>query len=164
MWGGRNKLYVHCWFSDIMNIASLFQSMWEDKNTATKWVMVNQCYFPGDLPESVGRPCGLESSEVTSCLFWLCLLVCYGANFVTQFINWVVCGVPFIDIIFLWILQVYESTCSRSVMASLIEGPCDVLPPRKFAEESDRRIRSGRQINDHLPPLYLCKWVHFLNA
>lgn len=46
------------------NIASLLQAMWEDKKTTTKWVMVNQCYFPGDLPEAVGRPCGLESSEV----------------------------------------------------------------------------------------------------
>ncbi|XP_057765569.1 uncharacterized protein LOC130986239 [Salvia miltiorrhiza] len=99
-------------------IPSKLQAMWEDKNTATKWVVVNQCYFPGDLPESVGRPCGLESSEV------------------------------------------YESTCSRSVMAGLIEGPCEVLPPRRFAEESDRRIRSGRQISDHLPPVYLCKWIY----
>lgn len=64
-------------------IASFFQAMWEDKNTATKWVMVNQCYFPGDLPEAVGRTCGLESSEVKSCLVWLYLLVFYGVNFVT---------------------------------------------------------------------------------
>lgn len=60
-------LSFHVLVSNIMNIASLFQAMWEDKNNATKWVMVNQCYFPGDLPEAVGRPCGLESSEVKSC-------------------------------------------------------------------------------------------------
>ena len=42
-------------------------------------------------------------------------------------------------------------------MAGLIEGPCEVLTPRRFAEESDRRIRSGRQIIDNLPPVYLCK-------
>ncbi|KAH6822687.1 hypothetical protein C2S53_003514 [Perilla frutescens var. hirtella] len=95
-------------------VPSKLQAMWEDKTTTAKWVMVNQCYFPGDLPEAVGRPCGLESSEV------------------------------------------YESTCSRSLMAGSIEGPCEVLPPRRFAEESDRRIRSDRQINDRLPPLYLC--------
>lgn len=99
-------------------IPSKLQAMWEDKKTTTKWVIVNQCYFPGDLPEAVGRPCGLESSEV------------------------------------------YESTCSGSVMAGLIEGPCEVLPPRRFAEESERRIRSGRQINEHLPPLYLCRWIY----
>lgn len=30
----------------------------------TKWVSVNRFYFPGDLPEAVGRPCGLETCEV----------------------------------------------------------------------------------------------------
>lgn len=53
-------------------LLSLFQAMWQDNQTTAKWVMVNQCYFPSDLPETVGRPCGLESSEVKSCLVWLC--------------------------------------------------------------------------------------------
>ncbi|KAI3456872.1 hypothetical protein Pfo_013535 [Paulownia fortunei] len=101
-------------------VPSKLQAMWEDKNTTTKWVIVNQCYFPGDLPEAVGRPCGLENSEV------------------------------------------YESTCGRALMAGLIESPCAVLPPRRFAEESERRTRSRKQLNDHLPPLYLCKLVHCL--
>ncbi|KAK6149366.1 hypothetical protein DH2020_016891 [Rehmannia glutinosa] len=96
-------------------IPSKLQAMWEDKNTSAKWVTVNQCYFPGDLPEAVGRPCGLESSEV------------------------------------------YESTCGRALLAGLIESPCEVLPPRRFAEESERRTRLRKQLNGHLPPLYVCK-------
>ncbi|XP_051125364.1 uncharacterized protein LOC127247531 [Andrographis paniculata] len=99
-------------------IPSKLQAMWEDKNTTTKWVIVNQCYFPNDLPEAVGRPCGLESSEV------------------------------------------YESTRGRALMAGLIEGPCEVLTPRRFAEETERRAQLGKQSNDHLPPLYLCKWIY----
>ncbi|XP_011095470.1 uncharacterized protein LOC105174914 [Sesamum indicum] len=98
-------------------VPSKLQGMWEDRNTTTKWVTVNQCYFPGDLPEAVGRPCGLEDSEV------------------------------------------YESTRGRALMAGLIEGPCQVLPPRRFAEESERRTSSSKQPNDHLP-LYLCKWIY----
>ncbi|CAA0815360.1 RING/FYVE/PHD zinc finger superfamily protein [Striga hermonthica] len=100
-------------------IPSKLQEMWEDKNTSEKWVTVNQCYFPSDLPEAVGRPCGLESSEV------------------------------------------YESTCGRAFLAGLIESPCKVLPPRGYAEESERRTRLGNQLNDHnLPPLYVCKWIY----
>ncbi|KAL3851171.1 hypothetical protein ACJIZ3_013053 [Penstemon smallii] len=99
-------------------IPSKLQAMWEDKNTSVKWVTVNRCYFPGDLPEAVGRPCGLENSEV------------------------------------------YESNCAKTFMAGLIESPCEVLPPRKFAEETERRTRSGTHLNDRLPPLYLCKWIY----
>ncbi|KAL3636989.1 hypothetical protein CASFOL_019288 [Castilleja foliolosa] len=96
-------------------IPSKLQAMWEDKNTSAKWVAVNQCYFPGDLPEAVGRPCGLESSEV------------------------------------------YESTCGRSLLAGLIESPCEVLPSRRFAEETEKRTQPREQLNDPLPPLFLCK-------
>ncbi|KAL7130894.1 hypothetical protein ABFS83_13G162400 [Erythranthe nasuta] len=99
-------------------IPAKIQDMWEDKNTTTKWVTVNQCYFPGDLPEAVGRPCGLESREV------------------------------------------YESTCGKAVMAHSIESPCEVLPPRKFAEETESRNHSGEQLNDNLPPIYVCKWIY----
>lgn len=38
--------------------------MWEDCKTGSKWVIVNRCYFPGDLPENVGRPSPPESNEV----------------------------------------------------------------------------------------------------
>ncbi|KAL0399174.1 UNVERIFIED_CONTAM: PHD finger protein [Sesamum radiatum] len=102
-------------WTSFYNSHEMLDAMWEDKNTTTKWVTVNQCYFPGDLPEAVGRPCGLEDSEV------------------------------------------YESTRGIALMAGLIEGPCQVLPPRRFAEESERRTSSSKQPNDHLPPLYLCK-------
>ncbi|CAA2997153.1 phd finger [Olea europaea subsp. europaea] len=110
--------YVLILFDNDKLIPSKLQVMWEDKNTRMKWVSVNRCYFPGDLPESVGRPCGLESSEV------------------------------------------YESTRLSEIMAGLIQSPCEVLPPRKFAEESERRARSRTQPNDHLEPLYLCKWIY----
>ncbi|KAG8365114.1 hypothetical protein BUALT_Bualt18G0070700 [Buddleja alternifolia] len=99
-------------------VPSKLQAMWEDNNSLAKWVTVNRCYFPGDLPEAVGHPCSLESCEV------------------------------------------YESICGTTLMAGLIESPCEVLPPRKFAEERENRSRSGTQLNDHLPPIYLCKWIY----
>ncbi|KDP39202.1 hypothetical protein JCGZ_00959 [Jatropha curcas] len=43
---------------------SKLQAMWEDIETGTKWVLVNRCYFPGDLPKAVGHPCASESNEV----------------------------------------------------------------------------------------------------
>lgn len=43
---------------------SKLQAMWEDSKTKLKWVIVNRCYFPADLPETVGRPCSPESNEV----------------------------------------------------------------------------------------------------
>lgn len=116
--------------------------MWEDKNTTMKWVMVNQCYFPGDLPEAVGRPCGLESSEVEFYLICLHFLDISGG---------------FFNHLFIVNLQVYESTCGRALMAGLIESPCEVLPPWRFTEETERRVHSGNQINNNLPPLYLCR-------
>lgn len=42
----------------------LLQDMWEDSNTNKKWVTLTRCFFPDDLPESVGRPCAPESNEV----------------------------------------------------------------------------------------------------
>ncbi|XP_059666460.1 uncharacterized protein LOC132312203 isoform X2 [Cornus florida] len=45
-------------------LPSKIQAMWEDGTTRSKWVIVNQCYFPGDLPEVVGCPCAPESNEV----------------------------------------------------------------------------------------------------
>lgn len=40
------------------------QGMWEDSKTNKKWVTVTRCFFPGDLPVGVGRPCAPESNEV----------------------------------------------------------------------------------------------------
>ncbi|KAK4420807.1 PHD finger protein [Sesamum alatum] len=98
-------------------IPSKLQAMWED-NHSKKWVTVKRCYFPADLPEAVGRPCLLESSEV------------------------------------------YLSTCCSTLMAGLIESPCEVLPAKKFAEETEKRSHSGTQQDDPLPPLYLCNWIY----
>ncbi|KAF5949451.1 hypothetical protein HYC85_011444 [Camellia sinensis] len=78
---------------------SKLQAMWEDNKTRSKWVIVNRCYFPDDLPEAVGRPCYPESNEV------------------------------------------YESNHGSTIMAGLIRGPCEVLPPGKFIEENERRSR-----------------------
>ncbi|KAL3508436.1 hypothetical protein ACH5RR_027837 [Cinchona calisaya] len=99
-------------------IPSKLQVMWEDMKMKTKWVTVNKCYFPDDLPQAVGRPCGLESSEV------------------------------------------YESTIACTVMAGLIHGPCEVLPPSRFTEEKEKRTRVGKRPNESLQPLYLCKWIY----
>ncbi|CAI9756846.1 unnamed protein product [Fraxinus pennsylvanica] len=110
--------YVLIRFDNDRLIPSKLQAMWEDNNTREKWVTINRCYFPGDLPEAVGRPCGLESSEV-------CV-----------------------------------SNRDSTLMAGLIQSPCEVLPPRKFAEESERRTHLRPQPNDQLPPLYLCKWIY----
>ncbi|CAA3027644.1 phd finger [Olea europaea subsp. europaea] len=110
--------YVLIRFDNDRLIPSKLQAMWEDNNTRAKWVTVHRCYFPGDLPEAVGRPCGLESSEV-------CV-----------------------------------SNRDSTLMAGLIQSPCEVLPPRKFAEESERRTHLRPQPNRRLPPLYLCKWIY----
>ncbi|KAG9139425.1 hypothetical protein Leryth_026891 [Lithospermum erythrorhizon] len=97
---------------------SKLQAMWEDRVRGSKWVTVNRCYFPSDLPEAVGRPCGLESSEV------------------------------------------YESACGSAVDASLIQGPCDVLPSNKFEAEKGRRACSGME-GDYTSRLcYVCKWIY----
>ncbi|GAB2230483.1 hypothetical protein Droror1_Dr00014751 [Drosera rotundifolia] len=45
-------------------VPSKLQAMWEDSKTSAKRVAVNRCYFPVDLPDSVGRPCAPESNEV----------------------------------------------------------------------------------------------------
>ncbi|CAN4096914.1 unnamed protein product [Withania somnifera] len=56
--------------------------------------------------------------------------------------------------------EVYLSTYSSIVMAGLIQGPCEVHPPRKFTEESERRARLPKGSNDVSQPLYICKWIY----
>ncbi|KAF8410802.1 hypothetical protein HHK36_003339 [Tetracentron sinense] len=92
-------------------------ALWEDNKTTSKWVIVNRCYLPGELPEVVGCPCTPEYNEV------------------------------------------YESNHDSTVMAGLIQGPCEVLPPNKFKDESERRIHLGHEANDGLQPVFLCKYV-----
>lgn len=92
---------------------SKIQAMWEDIKTGLKWVNVNLCYFPDELPEAIGRPCSRESNEV------------------------------------------FESNHGQNIMASLLRGHCEVLPPGRFNEENERRSLSGA---DRLQPIFLCKW------
>lgn len=49
--------------------------------------------------------------------------------------------------------EVYESNHDTILSAGSIEGPCEVLPPRTFIEETKRRTRLGS-------PLYICKWFY----
>ncbi|GLU23835.1 hypothetical protein SLE2022_398110 [Rubroshorea leprosula] len=51
-------------FSNEKLAPSKLQAMWEDAETGRKFVDVRRCYFPSDLPETVGRPYTPESSEV----------------------------------------------------------------------------------------------------
>ncbi|KAL6199425.1 hypothetical protein ACLB2K_029209 [Fragaria x ananassa] len=116
--GVTYELQEHALFqsSDGKLIPSKLQSMWEDMKSGSKWVIVNKCYFPSDLPENVGRPSTPESNEV------------------------------------------YESNHESTVMAGLIQGPCEVLPLAKFNEEIERRSQLGADTNNELPPVFLCKW------
>ncbi|KAE8125468.1 hypothetical protein FH972_020273 [Carpinus fangiana] len=118
--GVMHKLQDHALFPSNHGelLPSKLQSMWEDSKTGSKWVIVTRCYFPGDLPENVGRPCAPESNEV------------------------------------------YESNHESTIMAGLIQGPCEVLPPAKFSEESERRSQAGPNASIALQPVFLCKWFY----
>ena len=48
-------------------------------------------------------------------------------------------------------------------MASLIQGPCEVLPAAKFKEESERRSQLGIEANEGLRAIFLCKYVYSFN-
>ncbi|XP_008227014.1 PREDICTED: uncharacterized protein LOC103326553 [Prunus mume] len=118
--GVMYKLQDHALFHSSLGklIPSKLQSMWEDRKTGSKWVIVNRCYFPGDLPENVGRPSTPESNEV------------------------------------------YESNHDSTVMAGLIQGPCEVLTPTKFSKECEKRSNLGPEANNELQPIFLCKWIY----
>lgn len=53
--------------------------------------------------------------------------------------------------------EVYESNHDTAIRAGLIEGPCKVLPPRLFIEESQRKTL-GMEASGGLRPLFVCKW------
>ncbi|KAK4745787.1 hypothetical protein SAY87_012099 [Trapa incisa] len=63
--GVTYKLNQHALFYSHQGklVPSKLQAMWEDENTGLKCVKVNMCYYPGDLPENVGRPF-TETNEV----------------------------------------------------------------------------------------------------
>ncbi|XP_056163930.1 uncharacterized protein LOC115666572 [Syzygium oleosum] len=52
--------------------------------------------------------------------------------------------------------EVFESNRDSSVMACSIQGPCEVLPPAKYKEETERRSHIGSEANVKLRPLFLC--------
>ncbi|KAJ8766537.1 hypothetical protein K2173_023784 [Erythroxylum novogranatense] len=115
--GVSYKLNDHALFRSVHGklIPSKLKVMWEDSKTGLKWVTVEQCYFPVDLPEGVGHPCGPESNEV------------------------------------------YESNHEYSVVASLIQGPCKVLPSTKFKEDCERsEMETDTSTRSH--PVFLCRW------
>ncbi|KAI3686191.1 hypothetical protein L1987_79864 [Smallanthus sonchifolius] len=56
--------------------------------------------------------------------------------------------------------EVYESNHETSLVAGLIHGPCEVLPPSKFSEESELRTRLTSRANDRPHPIFLCKWFY----
>lgn len=56
--------------------------------------------------------------------------------------------------------EVYESNHESTIMAGLIQGPCEVLPTAKFIEESERRSQAGPDANMGLQPVFVCKWLY----
>ncbi|XP_076959705.1 uncharacterized protein LOC143635864 [Bidens hawaiensis] len=56
--------------------------------------------------------------------------------------------------------EVYDSNHETTLVAGLIHGPCEVLPPSKFVEESDLRNRSTSKAGESPKPLFLCKWFY----
>ncbi|OMP04334.1 hypothetical protein COLO4_09741 [Corchorus olitorius] len=56
--------------------------------------------------------------------------------------------------------EVYESNNDSTVMASSIQGPCEVLPAAKFKEESERRSQLGTEAKEGLREIFLCKWLY----
>ncbi|XP_044474340.1 uncharacterized protein LOC123202449 isoform X2 [Mangifera indica] len=129
----EKKFYEYCTIGGIMykvqdhallqfnhgkTMPSKLQAMWEDTRNGSKWVKVHRCFFPGDLPEAVGRPCAPESSEL------------------------------------------YDSNSENTMMAGLIEGPCEVLTSRKFKEENERLSHLGIEADNGRQPIFLCKWFY----
>lgn len=64
--GVTYKVHDHALFhlSSDKVVPSKLQAMWEDVKSGSKFVDIRRCYFPGDLPETVGRPYTPESNEV----------------------------------------------------------------------------------------------------
>ncbi|XP_077216714.1 uncharacterized protein LOC143851249 [Tasmannia lanceolata] len=56
--------------------------------------------------------------------------------------------------------EVYESNHGSTIMAGLIHGRCEVIPPNKYKEEFEKRIHVGHGANYGLHPIFLCKWFY----
>ncbi|XP_065862461.1 uncharacterized protein [Euphorbia lathyris] len=55
--------------------------------------------------------------------------------------------------------EVYESNHENSIMADLIQGPCEVLPPTKFQENRERQRQLGIEGNKESQPVFLCGFM-----
>ncbi|KAG0622934.1 hypothetical protein M758_3G134800 [Ceratodon purpureus] len=49
---------------DVPPYIARLQALWEDKSSGQKWVKVNWCYYPSDLPVNMGRPVTSDPREV----------------------------------------------------------------------------------------------------
>lgn len=49
---------------DVPPYIARLQALWEDKSSRQKWVKVNWCYYPSDLPVNMGRPVVSDPREV----------------------------------------------------------------------------------------------------
>ncbi|XP_021755651.1 uncharacterized protein LOC110720880 [Chenopodium quinoa] len=55
--------------------------------------------------------------------------------------------------------EVYESTHDSKVLAGLVQGPCEVLPFRKFGEEAEKSDQ-GSPMNDQKQPVFIRNWFY----
>ncbi|KAL2634725.1 hypothetical protein R1flu_006204 [Riccia fluitans] len=49
---------------DVPPYIARLQALWEDLSTSHKWVRVSWCYYPNDIPVTMGRPGRVEPDEV----------------------------------------------------------------------------------------------------
>ncbi|XP_050218569.1 uncharacterized protein LOC126669207 [Mercurialis annua] len=56
--------------------------------------------------------------------------------------------------------EVYCSNHENCIKADLIEGPCEVLPPTKYQETSERRTQLETEGKNESRPVFLCKWFY----
>ncbi|KAL3693112.1 hypothetical protein R1sor_006763 [Riccia sorocarpa] len=49
---------------DVPPYIARLQALWEDLSTSHKWVRVSWCYYPSDIPITMGRPGRVEPDEV----------------------------------------------------------------------------------------------------
>ncbi|XP_071693257.1 uncharacterized protein [Rutidosis leptorrhynchoides] len=56
--------------------------------------------------------------------------------------------------------EVYESNHESILEAGLVHGPCEVLPPSKFSEESAVQTRLRARGSTRPKQLFLCKWFY----
>lgn len=62
----EDTVYFLFHLPELLNVVIFIflQSMYEERKTKLKWFRLSRYYFPGDLPENVGRPCTTDCNEV----------------------------------------------------------------------------------------------------